>query len=46
MRKKSLVINIRLMPKFRTLEPKKQTIAVHIFPNIERSIDNETIEFG
>ena len=27
-------------------EPGKQTIAIHIFPNISRSKSNQTIKFG
>ena len=29
-----------------TSRPGKQTIAVHIFPNISRSKDNQTMKFG
>ena len=29
-----------------TLQPGKQTIAVHTLPNISRSKDNQTIKFG
>ena len=29
-----------------TLQPGKQTIAIHILPNISRSKDNQTMKFG
>ena len=29
-----------------TLQPWKQTITIHVFPNISRSKDNQTIKFG
>ena len=29
-----------------TLQPWKQTITIHAFPNISRSKDNQTIKFG
>ena len=29
-----------------TLKPGKQTISVHILPNISRTKDNETMKFG
>ena len=29
-----------------TPQPRKETIAMHIFPNISRRKDNQTIKFG
>ena len=29
-----------------TSQPGLQTVAIHIFPNISRSKDNQTIKFG
>ena len=37
---------IRLISKFMTSQPGKQTIAIHILPNISRSKGNETMKFG
>ena len=41
-----MIRKIWLIPKFRTSHPGKRAIAIHIFPNISRSKDNQTIEFG
>ena len=32
--------------KFMTSQPGKQTIAIHMFPNISRSKNKQTIKFG
>ena len=29
-----------------TLQPEKETIVIHLLPNISRSIDNQKIKFG
>ena len=29
-----------------TLQPEKETIVIHVLPNISRSIDNQKIKFG
>ena len=42
----SLVGEIILILKFMMTQPRKQTIAIHILPNIARSKSNETIKFG
>ena len=36
---------IRLISKSMTSQPAKQAIAIHIFPNISRSKDNQTMKF-
>ena len=46
MRKNGLIRQVRLISKFMTLQPWKQTITIHVFPNISRSKDNQTIKFG
>ena len=43
---KPLIRKIRLILKFMTLQPRKQTIAIHTLPNISRSKENEAVEFG
>ena len=42
----ALIRKIRLISKFMTSQPGKQTIAIHIYPNISRSKGNQTMEFG
>ena len=37
---------IRLISKFMTIQPEKETVKIHILPNISRSKDNHTIKFG
>ena len=37
---------ISLIFKFMTSQPGKQTIAIHILPNISRSKGNQTVKFG
>ena len=37
---------MRLISKIMTSQPGKQTIAIHILPNISRSKDNQTMKFG
>ena len=37
---------IRLISKFMTSQPEKQTIAIHILPNISISKTNQTVKFG
>ena len=41
-----LMRKIRLVLKFMTSQFGKQAIAIHILPNISRSIDNQTMKFG
>ena len=41
-----LIKKIRLILNFLTSRPGSQAIVMHIFPNISRSEDNETIKFG
>ena len=36
---------IKLILKFITLQPGKQTIAIHFFPNVSRSKVNQTMKF-
>ena len=46
MLKSSSIRNIRLISNFMMSKPGKQTIAIHILPNISRSKDNQTMKFG
>ena len=41
-----LIKKIRLISKFLTSQLDKQTIVIHIFPNISKSKGNQTIKFG
>ena len=41
-----MIRKIRLISKFMTSQPGKQTIAIHLLPNISRSKGNLTIKFG
>ena len=43
---KCLIILKRSISKFMTSQPEKQTIAIHILPNISKSKDNQTMKFG
>ena len=45
MYKNGLIRKIRLISKFITLQPGKQTITIHILPNISRSKDNQIMKF-
>ena len=45
-RKNGFIRKIMLTSKFMTSQPGLQTVAIHIFPNISRSKDNQTIKFG
>ena len=45
-RKNGFIRKIRLISKFMTLQPGKQTIEIHISPNISRSKGNQTMKFG
>ena len=45
MRKTGLVRKIRLISKFMTSQPEKQTIAINTLPNISGSKDNQTMKF-
>ena len=40
-----LIRKIRLISKFMTLRPGKQTIAIHILPNISKSKGNQALKF-
>ena len=44
--KNDLIRKIRLISKFITSKHGKQAIAIHIFPNISRSKDSQTMKFG
>ena len=46
MQKNGLIKKIRLISKFMTLEPGKQTMTIHILTNISRSKGNQTMKFG
>ena len=46
MSKSGLIRKIRLISKFVMSQPGKETIAVHILPNVSRSKDNQAIKFG
>ena len=46
MYKNDLIRKIRLILKIMTPRPGKQTITIHILPNISRSKDNQTVRFG
>ena len=46
MYKNGLIKKKRLISKFVTLQPAKQTIVIHILPSISRSKDNQTMKFG
>ena len=41
-----LIRKISLISKFMTSQPGKQTIPIHILPNIPRSKVNQTMKFG
>ena len=41
-----MIRKIRLITKFMTSQPGKQTIAIHILPYVSRSKDNQTVKFG
>ena len=41
-----MIRKIRLISKFITAQPGKQTNAMHVLPNISGSKDNQTIKFG
>ena len=46
MYKNGLIRKVRLFSKFMTSQAGKQTIAIHILPNISRSKGNQTMKFG
>ena len=46
MQKNDLIRKIRLISKFTTSQPGKQTIAIHILHHIPRSKRNQTMKFG
>ena len=46
MSKSGLIRKIRLISKFVMSQPGKETIAVHILPNVSRSKDNQAMKFG
>ena len=46
MQKNSLIRNIRLISRFMTSQPGKQTVAIHLLPNISRSKDNQLTKLG
>ena len=45
-RKNDLITKIRLISKFLTSQPGKQTIAVHIVVTISQSKGNQTMKLG
>ena len=45
-RKNGLIRKIRLISKFMTSQPGKQTIAIYTLPNISRSKRNQTMKLG
>ena len=46
MQKSGFIRKTRLISKFMTPQPRKQTTAMHILPNISRSNDNQTKKPG
>ena len=46
MQQNGLIIKIILISNFMTSQPGYQTIVIHIFPNISRSKDNQTMKFS
>ena len=46
MLKNGLIRKVRLISKFMLPQPRKQTIAIHILPNIPRSKGNQTMKVG
>ena len=46
MQKNGLIRKIRSISKFMTSQSGKQTIAIHMLPNISRRKDNQTVKFG
>ena len=44
--KNSFVRKVRLISKFMTSQPGKQTIALHTLPNISRRKYNQTMKYG
>ena len=46
MYKNGLIRKIRLISKFMKSQFGKQTVAIHILPNISKSKQNQTIKFG
>ena len=46
MEKNDLIKKIRLISKFMTSQPGKQTIVIHILPYISKSKDSQTVKFG
>ena len=46
MKKNGLIIKTRLISKFIVPQAGKKTVAIHIFPNIARSKDNQRTKFG
>ena len=46
MQKNDLIGKVSLISKFMTSQPWKQTIAIHILPNIPRSKSNQSMKFG
>ena len=45
-RKNGLIRKVRPTSKFMRLQPALQTIAIHIWPSISQSKDNQTMKFG
>ena len=46
MLKNGFINKIRLISKFIAPQPRKQTIAIHILPNISRNKRNQTMKIG
>ena len=46
MQENDLIREIRLISKFMTSQPGKQTIGIHILPSMSRTNGNQTMKFG
>ena len=46
MQKNVLIKKIRLISKSVVSQPRKQTVAIHILPNVSRSKDNQIMKLG
>ena len=45
MQKKDFIRKIKLVSQFMMSQPEKQTVAIHVLPNISRSKCSQTIKF-
>ena len=46
MKKSGLIRKIRLISEYMTSQPGKQTVAIHLLPNISRSKGNQMMKLG